>query len=55
MEAIDIIRLAKKTRSAQKAFFRSRMRSDLELSRKLERQLDKEIDDYLNPQTRLEI
>ena len=55
MDAIAIIRLAKKMRSAQKAYFKSRMYADLELSRKLERQLDKEIEDYLNPQTTLEL
>lgn len=55
MDAIEIIRLAQKMRSAQKTYFKSRMYGDLELSRKLERQLDKEIEDYLNPRTRLEL
>lgn len=55
MEPIEIIKLAQKMRSAQKAYFKSRMYGDLELSRKLERQLDKAIEDFLNPQTRLEL
>lgn len=55
MTALEIIRLAQKMRTAQKAYFKSRMYSDLELSRQLERQLDKEISDYLNPQTQLDL
>lgn len=55
MNAIEIIKLAQKMRSAQKAYFKSRTYGDLELSRKLERQLDKEIGDFLNHQTSLEL
>ena len=55
MNATEIIKLAQKMRSAQKAYFKNRMSSDLELSRRLERQLDKEIDEFLNPQTKLNI
>lgn len=49
----EIIKLAKETRDAQKAYFKTRGYTELDnskqLERQLERQLDKAIDDYLNP------
>ena len=45
----EIIKLAKETRDAQKAYFKTRGYTELDKSKKLERQLDKAIDEYLNP------
>ena len=44
----EIIELAKRTREAQKKYFKTRRFDDLQLSKQLERQLDKAIDDYTN-------
>lgn len=45
----EIIKLAKETRDAQKAYFKSRRYEDLDRSKKLESRLDSAIDGYLNP------
>lgn len=55
MTAFEIIKLAKETRDAQKAYFKTRTYSDLDRSRQLERQLDKAIDEYLNPNTQIDL
>ena len=55
MTAFEIIKLAKETRDAQKAYFQTRTYSDLDRSKQLERQLDKAIDEYLNPNTQIDL
>lgn len=55
MTADEIIRLAKETRDAQKAYFKTRSSSDLDKSKKLERQLDREIEDYMNPNNQMDL
>lgn len=45
----EIIKLAKETRDAQKAYFKTRGHTELAQSKQLERRLDKAIDEYLNP------
>lgn len=55
MTAFEIIKLAKETRDAQKAYFKNRTYSDLDRSKQLERQLDKAIDEYLNPNPQIDL
>lgn len=45
----EIIKLAKETRDAQKAYFKTRGYTELDQSKQLEKRLDKAIDEYLNP------
>lgn len=42
----EIITLAKRCREAQKCYFRTRLRSDLNASKALEQELDKAIEEY---------
>lgn len=44
----DIIKLAKETREAQKAYFKTRSSSDLQRSKQLERKLDAAIREYFD-------
>ena len=57
MTAEEIILLAKMTRDAQKAYFRTRSQFHLQASKQYERQLDKAIEDYTNskPQLKLQL
>lgn len=57
MTATEIINLAKKMRNAQKTYFRTRLRADLNESKSLERQFDKAVEEYErnNPQLLIDI
>ena len=44
MNAREFYELTKKVRAAQKAYFKTRLKSDFEKSKALERQLDNEIE-----------
>lgn len=48
MTAHEIVKLAKDTRDAQKAYFKSRSYIDLKKSKSMEAALDRAIDQYLN-------
>lgn len=43
------------TRDAQKAYFQTRTYSDLDRSKQLEKTLDRAIDEYLNPNTQIDL
>ena len=51
----EIIELARKTREAQKKYFKTRRFDELQASKVLERQLDKALDDYYNSNQQLMI
>lgn len=51
----EIIKLAKKTRDAQKLYFATRDRYDLSMSKDLEHQLDKAIEDYMTPDPQIDL
>lgn len=53
MEAIEIIKLGRDMRAAQKRYFRTRTTTDLKASKHLESVFDKEVDKYLNPNNQL--
>ena len=55
MTSDEIIKLAKETRDAQKAYFKTRDRGDLERSKRLERQLDKAIEEHLTPNPQIDL
>ncbi len=55
MTADEIVKLAKEVRDAQKSYFLTRSRTELDRSKKLERTLDKAIEDYLNPNTQMDL
>lgn len=55
MTADEIIKLAKETRDAQKAYFKTRAYSDLDRSKQLEKTLDRAIDEYLNPNPQIDL
>jgi K+/H+ antiporter YhaU regulatory subunit KhtT len=47
MEEIELAKLVKRTRDAQRAYFRTRDRLQLEASKRLERELDEAADEIL--------
>lgn len=51
----EIIKLAKETRDAQKAYFKTRGYTELDQSKKLEKTLDRAIDEYLNPNPQIDL
>lgn len=51
----QFINLVCRMRSAQKAYFRTRYMSDLELSKTLEAQVDQALRDFSNPQNQLQL
>lgn len=51
----EIIKLAKETRDAQKAYFKTRGYTELDKSKKLEKRLDKAIDEYLTPNPQIDL
>lgn len=51
----EIIKLAKETRDAQKAYFKTRGYTELDKSKQLEKRLDKAIEDYLNPNPQIDM
>lgn len=55
MSPKEFIDLVCRMRSAQKAYFRTRYISDLELSRTLEAQVDQALRDFSNPQNQLQL
>ena len=55
MTSDEIIKLAKKTRDAQKSYFATRERIALNTSKELERKLDKAIEDYLTPNPQIDL
>lgn len=55
MTSDEIIKLAKKTRDAQKRYFATRDRYDLSMSKALEHQLDQAIEDYMIPNPQIDL
>lgn len=53
MEPIEIIRLGRKMRQAQKEYFRIRTTSNLKKAKHLEAEFDKAVEDFLNPSQQL--
>ncbi len=53
MEPIEVIKLAREMRKAQKEYFRTRTTTALNKSKALEKQFDKEAERILNPSTQL--
>ena len=53
MEPIEIIKLAREMRKAQKEFFRIRTTSNLKKAKRLEASFDKAVEEFLNPNTQL--
>lgn len=55
MTAHEIVKLAKDTRDAQKAYFKTRSYGDLNNSKAMEAKLDKAIEEYLHPDNQLDL
>lgn len=52
-EPIELLKLAREMRKAQKEFYRLRTQTALNKARALEKQFDKEADAYFNPSKQL--
>lgn len=53
MEPIEIIKLAREMRKAQKEFFRIRTTSNLKKAKRLESTFDKAVEEFFNPNLQL--
>ena len=53
MQPIEIIRLGRDMRNAQKEYFRIRTSTALNKSKALEKQFDKAVEEFLNPSRQL--
>ena len=55
MTAHEIVKLAKETRDAQKAYFKTRSYGDLKNCKHMEATLDRVIEEYLHPDNQLKM
>lgn len=53
MEPIELLKLARELRTAQKTYFRTRTTTALNACKKIEKQFDKELEKFFNPSTQL--